>query len=113
MAQPQHTRNDAHPTCDSALVRAFVGERSWFEDYVETRALGQRFRTRGEPSPPLVLDGYAPPRLTTPQDFFTGPQGLADFSSRNFLSAGTNFGSVDGEGRPCRGLAEPPCNLSQ
>jgi hypothetical protein len=113
MAQPQHTRNDAHPTCESALVRALVGESSWFEDYTETRTLGGIFRARGEPSPSLRLDGYASPRLTSPQDFFTGSRGLADFSSRNFLSAGTNFGSVEAEGRPCRGLAEPPCNPSQ
>ena len=104
MAQPQHTRNDPHAGC---LELFGAGEHSWFEAYIETRALGQRFRERGEPSPPLPLGPYDPPRFTTYQDFWTatGNKGLADFSSRNFFSAGTNL-SLFGN---CGGLSEPPC----
>jgi hypothetical protein len=104
MAQPQHVRNDAHSGC----VDVIAGEHSWYEDYVERRALGQGFRRRGEPAPPLGLDGYAPPSLADFRDFFTSPDaaGLADFTSRNFFSAGTNLSLLLGD---CGGLAEPPC----
>src|SRR5262249_35649632 len=54
MATPQHTRNDPHAGC----VELITGEHSWFEEYVETRALGARFGSRREVSRPLLLDGY-------------------------------------------------------
>lgn len=107
MAQPQHTRNNPHSGC---IPHSIAGERSWYEAYIETRALGERFRTRGQPASPLLLDGYTTPRFTSYQDFWTtaGRQGLADFSSRNFFSAGTNLSTFGN----CGGLAEPLCDRS-
>ena len=58
MAQPQHTRNDPHPRCDSTLLRFVTGDRSWYEAYVEKRATNQPYRGRGVV--PLVLSGYGP-----------------------------------------------------
>ena len=106
MAQPQHTRSDPHSGCLSFIA----GHKSWFEDYMERRAQGGLFRSRGEPSPTLILGGYPPPRFTAYRDFWTNGQqrGLADFSSRNFFSAGTNL-SLFGN---CGGLPEPPCSIS-
>lgn len=103
MAQPQHTRNDVHSGC----LDAIGGEHSWYEDYLEKRARGQSFRTRGAPAPPLPLSSYTPPSFSTYYDFWTRAdrKGLADFSSRNFFSAGTNL-SLSGS---CSGLPEPPC----
>ena len=114
MAQPQHTRNDPHAGCLEFLG---AGEHSWYEIYLERRARGRTFRTRGDVAPPLRLDGYDPVRFGAYRDFWANAQGsgLAEFSSRNFFSAGTNlsfrnvlFGSLLGG---CGGLPEPPCRL--
>jgi hypothetical protein len=101
MAQPQHTRNDPHAGC----LEVLAGEHSWYEIYLERRALGERFRRRGEPSPPLRLSGYDPPRFETYDSFWATAdrKGLADFSGRNFFSAGTNLPG-------CGGLPEPVCD---
>jgi hypothetical protein len=109
MAQPQHTRNDAHPACDGALSERVIPEHSWFEDYVEHRALGQLFR--GRPPRPLTVGGYPTPSFPTFFSYFAHSdrqRGLADFSSRNFFSAGTNLGSRP----PCGGRDEPTCDPS-
>jgi hypothetical protein len=107
MAQPQHTRNDLHPGCENALSGRVLPERSWYEAYVEHRALGTVFR--GRPTVPLQLAGAATPRPDTFSGFFAASDraGLADFSSRNFFTSGTNLGGVL---NPCTGLAEPACN---
>src|SRR5262245_55233780 len=106
MAQPQHTRNDRHAGC----VGFFGGEHSWYEDYIDKRATGRPFRGRG-PAPTLALDGYPPVQLASYQDFFTGPQGMADFSSRNFFSAGTNLPDLANllPFNRCGGLTQPIC----
>jgi hypothetical protein len=106
MAQPQHTRNDVHPACENALSGDLVPEHSWYEDYIETRALGQQFR--GRPPRPLRISGYPSPSLTTFRSYFTHANersGLADFSSHNFFSAGTNLDVL------CAGRERPPCRL--
>jgi hypothetical protein len=69
--------------------------------------LGQVFK--GRPSRPLALGGYQPPALPTFYSYFAHTdrqRGLADFSSRNFLTAGTNLGSLPA----CGGRSEPPCH---
>jgi hypothetical protein len=106
MAQPQHTRNDPHADCADGLSW-LVGGHSWYEDYIETKALGLPFRTLNDPGT-LPLAGYPAVPPQPYQDFFSngGLGGLADFSSRNFLSAGTNLG---GSATPCAGLTQPPC----
>ncbi|MGH7207864.1 MAG: hypothetical protein ACREIL_00620 [Nitrospiraceae bacterium] len=100
MSQPEHTRNDPHAGC----VEFLLGKRSWYEDYIDTRARGIAFKSRGDVSPPLVLGGYSPPSFTSYQDFWatSDRKGLADFSSRNFFSAGTNLDN-------CSDLPQPPC----
>ena len=102
MAQPQHTRNDPHADCSEGMSW-LVGGHSWYEDYIEARALNGPFRQ--EIVPGLVLGGYDAVPTRPYQDFFSegGRRGLADFSSRNFVSAGTNLGG------DCTGLLEPPC----
>ncbi len=103
MGQPQHTRNDPHAGC----FQFIAGGHSWFEDYMETRTRGIRYRARGLPSPPLLLDGYSPVAFQAYRDYWTNPgvSGLAELSSRNFFSAGTNLSF-----RNCDGLLEPPCD---
>ena len=86
MAQPQHTRNDPHADCADG-VSWLVGGHSWFEEYIEARTLRRPFRQ--ELLPTLVLGGYDAVPARPYQDFFSegGLRGLADFSSRNFVSA--------------------------
>jgi hypothetical protein len=108
MAQPQHTRNDRHLGCaDIDIVNAVVGTRSWYEEYIEARTLRQGFPRDTEIPPPLVLAGYSVVSNRPYEEFFSeaGQRGLADFTSRNFLSARTNFENS------CDGLVEPPCEV--
>jgi hypothetical protein len=104
MAQPQHTRNDIHPTCENIASGHIIPEHSWYEHYLEARALGRSFR--GRPTSPLQLTNDPVPTLITPRSYFThdnGRSGLAQFSSHNFFSAGTNLD------RLCAGRERPPC----
>ena len=57
-----------------------------------------------------MLEGYEPVSIRPYQEFFTDSahRGMADFSSRNFLSVGTNLGSKS----ECGGLVEPPCQAT-
>ncbi|HEV2056575.1 MAG TPA: hypothetical protein VGV06_15635 [Methylomirabilota bacterium] len=106
MGQPQHTRNDPHTGCLGNLG----GERSWYEWYYEWVARGQQAALRANALP---LGGYGPAQLTDYQHFFSAPgnRGLADFSSRNFFTVGTNL--PDDPTLPpqfrCGGLANPTC----
>ena len=108
MAQPQHTRNDPHADCADEMSW-LVGGHSWYEDYIEARTLRRPFPQ--EIPRDLVLGGYDAAPIRPYQEFFTenGRRGLADFSSRNFLSAGTNLADVSAS---CAGLPEPPCNAT-
>lgn len=118
MAQPQHTRNDPHAGCERFPANYLAGEHSWYEEYIDMRAQGRTFGNRQ--TLPLTFGDYAPPRFTTPRDFWgnDAQTGLADFSSRNFLSAGTNLpagcaGQPDdpAQGIPgAPGLPQPPCD---
>jgi hypothetical protein len=108
MAQPQHTRNDMHPACENLASDSIIPEHSWYEDYIESRAVGLLFR--GRPVRPLLVGAYPAPSFLTAHSYFTHPdrrRGLADFSSRNFFSAGTNLGF---SANPCGGRNEPPCS---
>jgi hypothetical protein len=107
MGQPQHARNDAHPACENALSDRVIPEHSWYEDYIETRALGHAFR--GRPTRPLTIPQYEPPSMGPFFSYFADfdrRRGLADFTGHNFLSAGTNLGGFP----PCGGRREPPCD---
>src|SRR5262249_33378540 len=94
MAQPQHTRNDPHVGC--ALIQFIAGEKSWYEAYTETRARTMNYRNRNVASRSLVFAGYDSISLPTYRDYWANPMGsgLADYSSRNFFSVGTNLGGV-------------------
>ena len=113
MAQPQHVRNDRHAGCkpfdNESFGKAATGEESWYELYIDTRAKGARFRDRLKPSPPLDFGQYPPPRFPTYRNFWTTAdgKGLADFTSQNFLSAGTNLPVG------CRDVPQPPCRTDQ
>jgi hypothetical protein len=83
LGQPQHTRNDAHPPWNSSLYEA------WTHKYMES----------------LSYVGYIAPQFSLPQRYWTlcdrntsiedhhcpMGTGLADYSNRGFVTAGTNF----------------------
>lgn len=83
MAQPQHVRNDAH------LVSPFTNPSLYelWTDKTDVRSA-------------LPVSGYAPTYLASDSSTFNVPRklwhtadgkGIADFTNRNFVSAGTNF----------------------
>ena len=94
MAQPQHTRDDAH--CDiwpCALTGAFGFSKTNIEEWTKINA------------PATFFEGYAPVYTKTDNSIFTSPRkfwatsisivgaGMAEYSNRGFFSAGTNVGS--------------------
>jgi hypothetical protein len=98
MAQPQHTRNDMH-----SGVPGF-GHESVYEKYIDCRATGgpvegidnyQDYYINACGS--LTYTGYATPVFTKYSDYFStrdgSGKGLADYSNRNFFTAGTNLGN--------------------
>ena len=112
MAQPQHTRNDAHAGVFCAAGSCATGHKSYYEAYVESRVKGSGrftlrerfFRTRGiddveEGVKPkaIAFGGYPIPRFARYDDYFstaTGDNsksgaGLANYSNQGFYSAGT------------------------
>ncbi|MEP7208931.1 MAG: hypothetical protein ABI920_18510 [Casimicrobiaceae bacterium] len=102
MAQPQHTRNEAHG----------LGHATHYEKYIDARAKGERrIRLGGllgvgaltvdvTPFTSLDYGGYAAPRFAHYSKYWstgTGPaslagRGLADYSSRGFFTPGANYG---------------------
>ena len=73
MAQPQHTRDDAH--CD-ILPCALTGAAGFSKTNIETWTKDN--------APPEFFQGYAP------VFWIGGGKGVAEFSNRNFFTAGTN-----------------------
>jgi hypothetical protein len=89
MAQPQHTRNDVHAPFSNA-------ERKTYEKYTERKRVARGLPYTGYPNINLS-------KFNTAKSFWDGTAsngndgfGLAEFSSTNFVSAGTNYygGSV-------------------
>ena len=101
MAQPQHTRNDPHAGKGGPIAEAVLtGHKSLYEAYIETRAAAKAFELPSGDKfipPPLTYDGYATPVFTKYSDYFStrdgSGKGLADYSNRNFFTAGTNLSS--------------------
>ncbi|MEN8131745.1 MAG: hypothetical protein ABFS45_16460, partial [Pseudomonadota bacterium] len=106
MAQPQHTRNDAHSgVCGPWVQDRFTGHSSVYEAYIEARAIGGHFDIPGVgplPAESLTYGGYPVPRFDDYASYFSTRHldgsiltswGLADYSNRGFFSAGTNLGS--------------------
>jgi hypothetical protein len=95
MAQPQHVRNDVH--CDEWATRLF--ESSWLR--LPVCPLTGAYRPSAYESftfehvRTLELGGYAPVDYATFYDphllWRNQGKGIAEFTSRNFLSAGRNF----------------------
>lgn len=86
MAQPQHVRNDVHPSVGA--------HKSLYEEYTNG--------VRGT----LPVGPYAPVTFPEARDFWynatvhpSGGSGIAEFTNNNFLSAGTNF-QLDVNGKP-------------
>jgi hypothetical protein len=82
MGQPQHTRNDSHGGFP-------FGDKSLYEAYTELDDEENPILSN------LPFSGYAPVTLANARDYwYTDDQkGLADYSNRGFVSAGTNFDS--------------------
>ncbi|MEP7182645.1 MAG: hypothetical protein ABI886_10685 [Betaproteobacteria bacterium] len=112
MAQPQHTRNDAHAGLGCLGEDCAFGHKSYFEGYVEARARGasgftlrERLYLQGPPNDILervALDdlnygGYPIPRFSSYRAYFSTATksasptglGLANYSNQGFYSAGT------------------------
>jgi len=111
MAQPQHTRNEAHSGLYCWTLFCPAGHTSVFEKYINARVLQAegfnslapfdapvRIATR-----PLVIGGYPVPNFakytdywaTSPKDSLIRGKGLAEFSNRGFFTAAKNFGSQE------------------
>ena len=94
MAQPQHSRNDAH----CGIYCAGIYPASAYEEWTKAnRGVVQPFINSS------YLTVYPTPSkaINSTRDFWSGAgKGMADFSNANFVSAGTNFiGSSDSVGR--------------
>lgn len=111
MAQPQHTRNEAHSGqyCFSYFCPA--GHTSVYEKYINARALQADGFDSLAPyhvpvriaARPLAFPSYPVPNFakytdywaTSPGDALVRGKGLAEFSNRGFFTAAKNFGSQD------------------
>ncbi len=105
LAQPQHTRNEAHTGVGSKLLQYnIVGVGSFFELYTEQRALEQPYKipntTEEVKTTAPRFTGYPTPKFKSYREIFTSRDihadvksrtGLADFSNREFFTAGKNI----------------------
>lgn len=101
MAQPQHVRNDMHFSVLRDLIGyegevRCLGGPSFYEHYTNLDEQENRIRPNlpyiGSPGYPAVY-GEDTTTFNTPRKFWhtdTG-EGLADYTNRGFVSAGTNF----------------------
>lgn len=119
MAQPQHTRNEAHSGLGGALSNGVTGHSSFYELYVDARAQGAtEFFMKDEAVKvvaltPLAFDGYGIPAFNKFSDFWSSGTGstsltgagLADYSNHNFFTAAKNFGDTE--------FQNPPSDLSK
>jgi hypothetical protein len=106
MAQPQHTRNEAH-SGKRVLEYLGAGHTSVFEKYMDERARGVAVLLADGTAttlPPLPLDGYPTPAFERYTDFWStnpGPnvasfgRGLADYSNVGFFTPVSNYGNAN------------------
>jgi len=106
MAQPQHTRNEAH-SGKRVLEYLGAGHTSVFEKYMDERARGVAVSLpdgTSVPLPPLPFDGYATPTFERYSDYWStsrGPnvagfgRGLADYSNVGFFTPANNYGGAN------------------
>jgi hypothetical protein len=110
MAQPQHTRNEAHSGLGGAFSNSVSGHGSVFEKYIDARARRDEFVIDGQAKqqyPQLDFGSQSShplPTFATYRDYWsTAPgvdgqasgKGLADYSSRGFLTAANNIGDSE------------------
>jgi hypothetical protein len=96
MAQPQHVRNDMH--CDQFRCKLLgFHNPSFYEQFTDDHR-GELLRFQ----PELATFGQ-------PRDFWTNAAGtgIAQFTNRNFVSAGTNFVLLNGQPSPGTQYALP------
>ena len=110
MAQPQHTRNDPHAGCMSALD-PIVGGHSWYEHYVENRALRRPFRREASIPPDWSSAGTMPPRFGPIESSSPTRPVAASRTSAAGTSSRPERTSRGGS-QPCGGLPEPPCEAT-
>jgi hypothetical protein len=92
VAQPQHTRRDAHPP--------FTFRASFIEAYVERNVTE------------FVLSGGVMPQVAHPRELWTkGGAGLADYTNAHFVSAGTNVTELR-DGAAAEGYPQPALSLA-
>lgn len=89
MAQPQHVRNDIHPNVSS--------HKSLYEEYTDAN------RNK------LLYTGYNPVTFPKTRSFWTtgDGKGLAEFTNRNFVSAGTNYQLKNDQPAPNTRYSQP------
>ena len=105
MAQPQHTRNEAH-SGRTTFEYLGAGHASVLEKYIDERTR-QVPRTLADGSSaypsPLPYDGYSTPSFESYSDFWStyrGPdsgtfgRGLADYSNSGFFTPAHNYGDT-------------------
>lgn len=108
MAQPQHTRNDAH----SGTAKGIIGHKSILERYTDARVRGLlAFSNRDDDNSaaniginpqPVNFNGYPTPKFAAYTDYWSSAnnRGLANYSNRGFFTIGAlpgylNFVSND------------------
>jgi len=114
MAQPQHTRNEAHSGIGFEWVQKnLTGHSSYFENYIKARTLNAKaMKIRGEdnkvvtlvatdPLTSLPWGTYPIPRFNSYPEYWSsggfghlGGQGLADYSNNGFFTAANNVGDT-------------------
>jgi hypothetical protein len=98
MAQPQHVRNDIHINFGECWLKRIFGvleNPSLYEQYTKTRGSDLPLADDNyNPNKPIVFNTAvtSTSRRTFWTDGINGDgRGIADFTNRNFVSAGTNF----------------------
>ncbi len=90
MAQPQHTRNDSHLDVWSGKDVPPITNVSRLEKRALSRSVAERLQEYAAAATP-VYPTYAT-KFSTPRSFWiNGGAGMAEYSSLNFVSEGTNF----------------------
>jgi hypothetical protein len=85
MAQPQHTRNEAHSGLGGRFSNNFTGHTSVFEKYLDSRARQEDFEIDGQQSQTYdVLDfgSHAIPTFSTYRDYWSTAVGVDGAAAR-------------------------------
>ena len=104
MAQPQHTRNEAHSGAGPSIFQSLVtGHKSTLENFVEASVLGATQFLVGSDTPTPVqiqstafdFDTYTTPAFDRYSDYWArlDLKGLANYSNRGFFTAVKNLGN--------------------